>query len=678
MKNKISYTKEESIYLMGIKANNLQAFKTEWDVDTKTNEDLLVFYIYELSNRRNTPANLLKKQIDIISGKENKLLPFLAVVFLHYKAYYLWRQENKLLEAQNLLLKAIEILKHLKGEKIGAYKGRIFDTLGLLVKNQSQLKEASLMFLLAIENKSKGYDIAGLALSYGNLGRLNMEIGDFKESIKYLNLDIELMREHFPDNLFVMAQLLSTLAWAYLEIGQLIKAQEKYKKSKQINTQLKNSTGLFYNEIGLAEVALMNRHLKLSRNHVILAQKYLDSKDFYQPAYQSSLVQYAFVDALVLMEESEKKEAIHSLLAILMKEVSSINSIQLAKIHLAIADMSDGREKAKYLKRSLEILDKTEHVSLRIQVEQQLKKYAKSDYLLHAAGRFAGKEQIEQLFDNAGAEGFQGEETELAVLFLDIRGFTTLSEKLSPEELITTLNRFFTLMTKVITEYGGYVDKFIGDAIMAVFSFPKEGDRKSNYCEQAVRAALHMRSELNRFKTTLGEDLKDLDVGVGIHYGKMVSGIIGSPQKRSFTVIGDAVNTASRLEGLTKQLGASLVVSKEVVERLENPEDFIIRPLGAYRPKGKKNPIFLYDIPAFLTDDFWSKAIKKESDNLELYHQQCEQNQLDSANETLKGLKNNEYKFYNIGYQLLEDHLIKYNKQKDFNAWDKVINLNSK
>jgi class 3 adenylate cyclase len=677
MKDKISYTKEEKDFLEDNRNNKLQKFEAEWDVDIKTDEDLVAFYLYELSNQRETPAGLLKKQIEFLSGKEDALLPFMAAIFLHNKAYYLWREQNTVLEAQNLLLKAIEILKTLNGHTIEAYKGRVFDTLGLLMKSESQLKEAAAMFHLAIEHKVKGFDFDGLAISYGNLGRLNMEIGDYVGAIKYLKFDIDLMEEHFADNLFIRAQLLSTLAWAYLEDGQLENAIEKYEESKLMNAEINNPTGLFNNEIGLAEVAIKNQRFKESRRFVNDAHKYLKDEGFFKPAYKSSLVQYSIVHALLLKAELKIAEAKLSLQDLIAHHTASINNIQFAKILLALSDMEEENKKTEYLKKALSILDKTEHVTMRLKVEQQLKEHAKSDFLLHAAGRFAGKEQLERLIDNAGAEGFQGEETELAVLFSDIRGFTTLSEKLSPQELITTLNRFFTLMTKVITDYGGYVDKFIGDAIMAVFSFPKEGEESANKCEQAVRAALHMRSELNRFKTTLGEGLEDLDVGVGIHYGKMVSGIIGSPQKRSFTVIGDAVNTASRLEGLTKQLGASLVVSKEVVDRLEHPDDFIIRPMGAYRPKGKKNPLHLYDIPAFYSSDSWSKEMKKESDNLEVYHKHCEQNELVQAKETLRDLKANGYKAYQAGYHLLGSHLDSLNEHS-FKAWDQVINLTSK
>lgn len=672
------FTKEEEYQIQTIKNENQEKFLTQWSHQFLNDLEPWVFIYYELSNDRNASTLFLEKVQERIGGQENLLSPLMAAMFFHYQAYYLWRQKNRILHAQNHLLKALEVLQNSFEKQHLIYKGRIFDTLGLLNKTQSQLTEAASMFQWAIDYKTKGDDKEGLAISYGNLGRLNMELGQFPEAIKYLNLDIQLMETHFSENLFVRAQLLSTVAWAYLEHNQLKEATEKYEESKGLNTSLNNPTGLFYNDIGLAEIALKKGELEKSKHFASCAKSFLKHADFFKPAFSSSEIQYVYVASLIQIEESNKVDAYQSLLDLILRKKEDINQIQLAKIYLSLAELDEGDQRASFLKKSLEILDQTEHANLRMLVEERLKKASKSDFLLHAAGRFAGRAQMEQLIEKAGSEGFQGQENELAVLFSDIRGFTTLSEKLTPPELIITLNRFFTLMTRVITHYGGYVDKFIGDAIMAVFSFPKEGEPTQNNCEQAVRAALHMRAELNRFKITLGEGLENLDVGVGIHYGKMVSGIIGSPQKRSFTVIGDAVNTASRLEGLTKQLGASLVISEEVKERLIKPSDFIIRPMGAYRPKGKKNPIGLYDVAGFVYQDFESQQLLQEARILEHYHQMCTMNQKEQAQQQLKLLLNNDYQLYKAGYHLLNQYFLKYQSDIDFEKWDKVIDLVSK
>jgi len=433
---------------------------------------------------------------------------------------------------------------------------------------------------------------------------------------------------------------------------------------------------LFYNAIGLAEIAMNQQKDENAKSLLEESKSYLFSTEFFKPAFESSRSQFALVHSLFLSNKGEVDQA-KSELTELLDQQNVLNQIQLAKVYHALAQMSEGNEGVEYLKNALVILDKTEHLSFREKVEKELETASRAEYLLHAAGRFAGKEQMQRLISQAGSDGFQGKETEMAVLFSDIRGFTTLSEKLSPQDLITTLNRFFTLMTRVISDYGGYVDKFIGDAIMAVFSINPESTKEEN-CQNAVMAAIHMRSELNRFKLTLGEGLENLDVGVGVHFGKMVSGLIGSPQKRSFTVIGDAVNTASRLEGLTKQLGGTLVVSEEVVQHLSDTEKFIIRPMGSYRPKGKKNPIKLFDIPALSGDDYWSQDLQNEADELVKYHQANAENKYKEAGDLIQNLTENSMPQYQAGYDLLKQELFKHQESEEYQNWDKVINLFSK
>jgi adenylate cyclase len=178
-------------------------------------------------------------------------------------------------------------------------------------------------------------------------------------------------------------------------------------------------------------------------------------------------------------------------------------------------------------------------------------------------------------------------------MFSDIRGFTAISELLSPEALIELLNEFLTRMTRCIEWQEGIVDKFIGDAVMAVFTLPEP---RPDDADRAVQAALMMRDELQRFHRRLPSDLPRLSIGIGLHAGPVVAGLIGSPQKRSYTVIGDVVNTASRLEGMTKTLGASILVSEAVVSRLADPGALLLRPLGRFAPKGRRDGVRVFDV----------------------------------------------------------------------------------
>ena len=167
------------------------------------------------------------------------------------------------------------------------------------------------------------------------------------------------------------------------------------------------------------------------------------------------------------------------------------------------------------------------------------------------------------------------------ILFADVRQFTPLTQHFASqaEAFVHFLNDYFRHMTRCVEQHGGFVDKFIGDALMAVFSLPQP--RLEKDAEQAVLAALMMQEELARFNRKQPEHMPRFTIGIGLHAGVVNAGLIGSPQKRSYTVIGNAVNVASRLEGMTKSLGASILISQAVMIRLPRPDRFLLRGLGA-------------------------------------------------------------------------------------------------
>jgi adenylate cyclase len=193
----------------------------------------------------------------------------------------------------------------------------------------------------------------------------------------------------------------------------------------------------------------------------------------------------------------------------------------------------------------------------------------------------------------ASEQGAQlgGRNLNAAVLFTDIRGFTPLSETLSPEALVGVLNEYFTAIVGCVHERGGVLDKFIGDAAMAVFGL----DEEETAAERAVGAALAMRERLRAFNESLhARGLSTIDNGVGVHFGPVLAGNIGSPDRLEYTVIGDTVNIASRLESVTKQLGTPVVVSEAVFERLSDEGRAGFAPLGEQALKGKSSAIPVY------------------------------------------------------------------------------------
>jgi adenylate cyclase len=202
--------------------------------------------------------------------------------------------------------------------------------------------------------------------------------------------------------------------------------------------------------------------------------------------------------------------------------------------------------------------------------------------------RFVNPHVVNELMAHGGLSR-EGESREVSLLFSDIRGFTSLSEKRTPQEVVSLLNRYFSRQVEVIFRNGGTLDKFIGDAIMAVWGAPLDDPK---HAEKAVRCALEMSDTLDAFKLELGELGKAFDAGIGVHSGPAVVGLIGSEQRREYTSIGDTVNLASRIEGLTKGV-ARILVSEET--RLLCADAFDFEPRGLYKVKGRAQDVALYE-----------------------------------------------------------------------------------
>ena len=176
---------------------------------------------------------------------------------------------------------------------------------------------------------------------------------------------------------------------------------------------------------------------------------------------------------------------------------------------------------------------------------------------------------------------------EMAVLFSDIRSFTNLSERMSPQENIDFINAYLDRIAPIIRNNNGFIDKYIGDAIMALF--PESVD-------DAITAAVAMQRELYRFNEARRESGEsEISIGIGIHWGKMMLGTIGEAHRLETTVISDAVNTASRLEGLNKQLGSKILISGESLG-LARPGTYRCRCLGQVPVKGKDRPVEVMEI----------------------------------------------------------------------------------
>lgn len=206
-------------------------------------------------------------------------------------------------------------------------------------------------------------------------------------------------------------------------------------------------------------------------------------------------------------------------------------------------------------------------------------------------GQYIPRELVAEMTDNPRHYGFEGVSREMSVLFADIMGFTTISESLTASKLKDLLNRFFTPMTRVIFESRGTIDKYVGDMIMAFWGAPLVDEENA---ANAVEAAFGMLEEVKILKQEfLAEGLPPFEIGIGINTGVMNVGDMGSEYRRAYTVIGDSVNLASRLEGLTRFYEVSLVIGEKTYEQVKHR--FICQELDLIIVKGTSRPIQVYN-----------------------------------------------------------------------------------
>ena len=238
-----------------------------------------------------------------------------------------------------------------------------------------------------------------------------------------------------------------------------------------------------------------------------------------------------------------------------------------------------------------------------------------------AFSRFVPEQIIDSLVmqvDDTDEKVGVGETRSVAILFSDIRSFTNISEKNKPDVLVAFLNRYFSTMVEIIKKNGGTIDKFIGDAIMAEFGTPVS--YKDN-CARAVKAAYEMREALTTIEMgdlVLPEGMT-FNIGIGIHYGDVIVGSIGSKDKTDYSVIGDNVNLASRLEGLTKTYGTQILVSGSVKDDAGD-DKFFFRHLDNVRVKGKKNAVPIYAVDRS-EEEFSAEYKDAYTKGMELYTQ---------------------------------------------------------
>lgn len=265
-------------------------------------------------------------------------------------------------------------------------------------------------------------------------------------------------------------------------------------------------------------------------------------------------------------------------------------------------------------------------------------------------GQYVPPAHVERMLENHHLAGLEGESRHMTVLFSDIRGFTTISEGLKATKLKELLNEFFTPITGIIFEHEGTIDKYVGDMVMAFWNAPL---LDANHAEHAIDAALSMLQKVEELKVVFAaKGLPEINIGVGVNTGFMNVGDMGSIYRRTYTVLGDAVNLGSRLESITKFYGVKLLVGEGTYDLAPQ---FLYRLVDKIIVKGKREPVCVYEPVCRLEDASESRVQRVQQYNTALEHYYSRE--WDAAEKIMRALHKGDpnRKLYNMYLERIDE-----------------------
>lgn len=293
-------------------------------------------------------------------------------------------------------------------------------------------------------------------------------------------------------------------------------------------------------------------------------------------------------------------------------------------------------------------------------------------FIKNAFSKYLPAKVVDKLVDNPQLLQLGGEERTLSLLFSDIVGFTTISESLQPKILVQLLNEYLTRMTDIVFENSGIIDKYIGDAILAEFGAPVFNEK---HPDLAVSTAISMQKELlrlnNDWKNLYGTSIK---ARVGINTGKVIIGNMGSRQMFDYTVIGDSVNLAARLESVNKKYSTSILISESTYDALKM-NTYLIRPVDVIVVKGKTKPVKIFEVAGFLTDFSGNNKLEL-FENYSIAFEKFLNRDFENATRILNNLALAHPD--DIPTSLLIDRIAKIDTSKIDDSWDGSLELTEK
>lgn len=363
------------------------------------------------------------------------------------------------------------------------------------------------------------------------------------------------------------------------------------------------ATGEDFSRVGIVQELLKGKASNYHNNHQM---SYMDPQS-------SDLMLGAFrrvgFGGLTVVAEVEQKEALSA------AEQIKYRSVLVALIVLCLAFLSGYVYSGSISRPIRQLVEVSKRISagdfninikpkgqdevavLSLAFNEMARGLEERDKVKQTFNKFHNKEIADKLL--SGEVKLGGEQREAAIFFSDIRGFTAMSEAMEPEAVVELLNEYMTRMVSIIRSHHGVVDKYVGDAIMALWGVPFSSGNDAN---QAVMACLEMRQglvELNELRQSRGQ--VPIRIGIGLNIGPVIAGNIGSDEKMEYTVIGDSVNIASRIESMTKEFGTDLLISKSVYESVK--DRFVVETCGSSKVKGKKTSVNVYKVLGYINPE---------------------------------------------------------------------------
>ena len=516
-----------------------------------------------------------------------------AMIMLHYQGLIL-HQKRYHYDSIRYYDRALHYAEGL-GE--WQYIARIYDSLGQAFGDKGLFKEAFEYYERSIKSKQEAGDDEGLALTLGNKGRLHMQAGEYRDAMDCFRRDLALS-EKLGDvfGQIMMHSLMGQVHWIRWESEQALQSyQLSHSLSMMLSREHADSDG-----IGFALMGQANCYLDVD-DHEKFEETLNALRDFAEQSRNRVLFlgQYHLLRGNALERKEDLDGAETAYLESMKNIPNFMSKVERGLVHERLAVLY-GKKQARepciqYMKSALRFFEESNaHRHIR-RVNDRMHRFDPEGWFLHLFKGFIGKRALEHVMKGTEGEGDYGQEKEAVILFSDIRSFTSWSESIQARDLVETLNDYLSVMTNAIERHRGDIDKYIGDAIMSVFE--KTGGTPAQAAANALRAAWNMFSELYVFNRVLADKHKPpIRMGVGVHSGHVISGTMGSRSRKNFTVIGDVVNTASRIEGLTKEYGVDILVSETVRELCADDPDFIFREVDTVRVKGKARPIIVYEL----------------------------------------------------------------------------------